>query len=69
MYVGWSRLGALFPTAVLVPVILTTSNNANGISGAVDVGPAADGLCAYCESCFAPPHMLNFPCIYYVRCD
>ena len=40
--------GTPFPVAVLdsgVPVIFTTSNIANGIYGALGIGPGADGQC------------------------
>lgn len=40
--------GTPTPTAVFdsgVPLILTTSNIANGIYGALDIGPASDGQC------------------------
>jgi hypothetical protein len=43
-----SAEGGEYPTAVLdsgVPVILTTPNIANGIYGALGIGPAADGNC------------------------
>lgn len=42
--------GTPYPTAVLdsgIPLILTTSNIANGIYGALGIGPAADGQCEY----------------------
>lgn len=45
---GASRSGNALPTAVLdsgVPLILATSNIANGIYGALGIGPAADGQC------------------------
>lgn len=47
---GKSNSGADFPSAVLdsgVPLILTTSTVANGIYGALGVGPASDGKCSY----------------------
>jgi hypothetical protein len=40
--------GTAFPVAVLdsgVPLIITTSEIANGIYGALGIGPAADGQC------------------------
>ncbi|KAI0248280.1 aspartic peptidase domain-containing protein [Lactifluus subvellereus] len=43
---GHSRSGNAFPTAILdsgVPFILTTSAIANGIYGALGIGPSADG--------------------------
>ncbi|MGH7239967.1 MAG: hypothetical protein ACREHG_07865 [Candidatus Saccharimonadales bacterium] len=43
-----SRDGTEFPLAVLdtgVPLILTTSNIANAIYGALGVGPSQDGNC------------------------
>ena len=43
-----SAEGGEYPTAVLdsgAPVILTTPNIANGIYGALGIGPAADGNC------------------------
>lgn len=43
-----SVTGAVLPTAILdtgVPVILTTSAIANGIYGALNIGPASDGNC------------------------
>lgn len=43
---GRSRKGGVFPTAVLdsgVPIILTTSAIANGIYGALGIGPGSDG--------------------------
>lgn len=45
---GRSHTGAVFPTAVLdsgVPYILTTTAIANGIYGALGIGPGADGQC------------------------
>jgi hypothetical protein len=42
--------GAVFPTAVLdsgVPLLLTTSHIANGIYGAIGIGPGADGKCSF----------------------
>lgn len=42
------RSGNAYPTAVLdtgVPFILTSTNVANGIYGALGIGPAADGQC------------------------
>jgi len=46
--IEYSTSGEEFPTAVLdsgVPVILTTTNIANGIYGAIGIGPASDGNC------------------------
>ena len=46
--IGPSTSGSAFPTAVLdtgVPVILTTSDIANGIYGALDIHPARDKNC------------------------
>lgn len=46
--IGPSNSGSAFPTAVLdtgVPVILATSDIANGIYGALDIHPARDGSC------------------------
>ena len=46
--IGPSRSGSAFPTAVLdtgVPVILATSDIANGIYGALDIHPAHDKNC------------------------
>ena len=46
--IGGSNSGAVFPSAVLdtgVPLILTTSTVANGIYGAIGVGPGSDGQC------------------------
>jgi hypothetical protein len=48
--IGRSNTGAVFPSAVLdtgVPLILTTSAVANGIYGAIGVGPGADGQCMF----------------------
>lgn len=48
--VGRSNTGAVFPSAVLdsgVPLILTTSNVANAIYGALGIGPSSDGQCAF----------------------
>jgi hypothetical protein len=45
---GNSRSGNALPTAILdtgVPLILATSTIANGIYGALGIGPAADGQC------------------------
>jgi hypothetical protein len=45
---GASRSGNTLPTAILdsgVPLILSTSSIANGIYGALGIGPAADGQC------------------------
>jgi len=42
------RSGNALPTAILdsgVPSILTTSSIANGIYGALGIGPASDGQC------------------------
>jgi hypothetical protein len=42
--------GAAFPEAVFdsgIPLILTTSTLANGIYGAVGIGPASDGQCVF----------------------
>ncbi|KAI0262399.1 aspartic peptidase domain-containing protein [Gloeopeniophorella convolvens] len=53
-----SRSGNVFPTAVLdsgVPVILATSDIANGIYGALGIGPAADGN--YYVPCTTPLNM------------
>jgi hypothetical protein len=47
--VGRSHSGEVFPSALVdtgVPVILTTSAIANGIYGALGIGPGADGKCA-----------------------
>ncbi|KAG6826859.1 hypothetical protein H0H92_014154 [Tricholoma furcatifolium] len=44
--IGRSNNGEVYPSAVLdsgVPVILTTSQVANGIYGAIGIGPASDG--------------------------
>lgn len=46
--IDYSTSGEEYPTAVLdsgVPVILTTTNIANGIYGAIGIGPASDGNC------------------------
>lgn len=46
--------GTPYPVAVLdsgVPYILTTSEIANGIYGALDIGPAADGHCELNSTC------------------
>lgn len=46
--IGNSVNGGVFPSAVLdsgVPVILTTAAIANGIYGAIGIGPANDGQC------------------------
>jgi len=43
-----SNSGASSPIAVLdsgVSLILTTSNIANGIYGAIGIGPASNGMC------------------------
>lgn len=45
---GNSRSGNALPTAILdtgVPLILATSTIANGIYGALGIGPASDGQC------------------------
>lgn len=47
---GKGKNGGVFPTAVLdsgVPVILTTTSIANGIYGALGIGPANDGNCEF----------------------
>jgi len=46
--IGRSKTGAIFPSAVIdsgVPYILTTTQVANAIYGAIDVHPAQDGKC------------------------
>ncbi|KAF8636237.1 hypothetical protein AX17_003722 [Amanita inopinata Kibby_2008] len=56
--IGRSNTGAVFPNAVLdsgVPLILTTSKVANGIYGALGIGPAADGQ--YYVPCNTPLNM------------
>ncbi|PFH53321.1 hypothetical protein AMATHDRAFT_137710, partial [Amanita thiersii Skay4041] len=56
--VGRSNTGAVFPSAVLdsgVPYILTTSKIANGIYGALGIGPGADGK--YYVPCGMPLNM------------
>ena len=55
--IGHSNSGAVFPSAVLdsgIPLILTTSSIANGIYGALGIGPAADGYCTLCEVNYDP---------------
>ncbi|ETW82324.1 hypothetical protein HETIRDRAFT_409794 [Heterobasidion irregulare TC 32-1] len=55
---GRSHTGAVFPTAVLdsgVPYILTTTAIANGIYGALGIGPGADGQ--YYVPCTTPLNM------------
>ncbi|THH14098.1 hypothetical protein EW146_g6193 [Bondarzewia mesenterica] len=55
---GRSHTGAVFPTAVLdsgVPYILTTTNIANGIYGALGIGPGSDGQ--YYVPCQTPLNM------------
>lgn len=45
-----STVGTALPSAVLdtgVPVILSTSAIANGIYGALNVGPGSDGQCKF----------------------
>lgn len=45
-----SDTGASYPVAILdsgVSVILTTSDIANGIYGAIGIGPASDGMCTF----------------------
>lgn len=45
---GRGKSGGVFPSAVLdsgVPVILTSTSIANGIYGALGIGPASDGNC------------------------
>ncbi|KAF8240439.1 acid protease [Tricholoma matsutake] len=48
--IGRSNTGAMYPSAVLdtgVPLILTTSEVANGIYGAIGINPGSDGQCAF----------------------
>ncbi|KAH9015762.1 aspartic peptidase domain-containing protein [Lactarius deliciosus] len=55
---GHSRSGNVFPVAVLdsgVPFILAATNIANGIYGALGIGPAADGQ--YYVPCTTPLNM------------
>ena len=50
---GASAGGAAYPEAVLdsgVPLILTSTAIANGIYGALGVGPASDGQCEHSSS-------------------
>ncbi|KAI0049389.1 acid protease [Auriscalpium vulgare] len=56
--IGRSKNGAVFPQAVVdsgVPFILTTTAIANGIYGALGIGPAADGQ--YYVPCKTPLNM------------
>ncbi|KAF8621304.1 hypothetical protein AX15_007902 [Amanita polypyramis BW_CC] len=56
--IGRSSSGMVFPTALLdsgIPLILTTSNIANAIYGALGIGPAADGH--YYVPCTTPLNM------------
>jgi hypothetical protein len=51
--VGLGLKGTAYPIAVLdsgVPLILTTTTIANGIYGALGIGPASDGQCEYHNS-------------------
>lgn len=57
--IGHSSSGDVFPVAVLdsgVPFILTSPEIANGIYGALGIGPASDGQCEICL--LSPCHYL-----------